>query len=697
MRRLFERAAADTLPIPMLTSVRWLNDYLDPPADAEEQAELLTRAGFPLEGRETVDLDGPSDVRQDFEMTSNRGDCVCHVGLAREIAAISGRELRPPERAAATGDGGPARDHVEVVNEEPALCPRYTARIIRGVTVRPSPAWLAERLTARGDIPRNNVVDATNFVLFELGQPTHCFDLATLRGGKIIIRRAHPGEPFLPIGEGAAGVKLSPDDLVIADAERALAMAGVKGGALTAVSETTTDLLLEAATFDPVSVRNTSRRYGIASDSSYRFERGVHPGQIDDAAMRLASLIVELAGGTICEGVVEDGAPIPAPRRVSMRPDRCRRILGVEVTDDEMVGWLERLGFVAERDGDRIACVVPVHRLDIEREIDLIEEVSRMFGLDNIPVTETIRVRVAPPQATEMAHIAVADLLVGEGFLETITHSLVGEAAAIPFLPARASALRVDDDRAKSEPILRPSVLPSLLRVRGFNQDHGVDHLRLFESAATFWDEGGCHHERVRLGLLMDVEDEAAGLRPMRGVVERLVGLLAGSDAAVAVTTEGVPAWLAPGGGALAVHDGRVLGPFGRLVPDVERRFQLDRPVLVGELDLAHLIERFPPETEAHALPSFPAIDRDLSAIVDETVTWAAVEAAVRELELEQLESCAFVTTFRGKQVGAGRKSLTMRLRFRAEDRTLTHDEVDPRVDAVIETLRRAIGAEIRK
>jgi phenylalanyl-tRNA synthetase beta chain len=678
----------------MLTSARWLNDYLDLPATPEEQAELLTQAGFPLEDREDVTLpDGSSDVRQDYEMTSNRGDAVCHVGLAREIAAISGRTLKQPRPQLKT-TGSAADSIAKVTNHEPKRCPRYTGRIIRGVKVGPSPRWLQDRLIARGDIPRNNVVDATNFVLFELGQPTHVFDLAKLKGPEIIVRLAKDGEPFLPIGEGEAEVKLTADDLVIADAEVAVAIGGVKGGAITAVTDATTDLLLEAASFDPVSVRNSSRRLNIASDSSYRFERGVHPGQVDEAAERLAELILELAGGELCQGVLCDGAPIPEPRRASMRPGRCRKIIGLPISDEQMLEALAKLGFEPSLDGDWIRCIVPYQRLDIEREIDLIEEVSRIYGHDNIPVTDTIQVRVAAPQATELAKQAVANELVGMGFIETITHSLTSEKHAALFKPPGMEPLRVADERAKAEPVLQPSTLPSLLRVYALNRDNGVTDVKLFEQAATFGFHGDEHLETTSLGLLIPTPDGDPSLREMRGVIDRLIEIVIGHDAQITLLTEPARSWLEPFA-AIQVN-GRVLGTYGLIAANVRKAFDIDVPVAAAEIGLPALYEAFPPETPAHALPSFPAIERDLSPILDESVTWAPLHEAVRRLDLRYLEAMQFVTTYRGKGIPKGRKSLTFRLRFRAPDQTLKHAEVDPQVDAVVDELRSKFNAELR-
>lgn len=674
----------------MHVSSRWLNDYIDPPASPEDQADLLTRAGFPLEGR--ADVPG-GDVQLDFEMTSNRGDCVCHLGLAREITALSDRVLKPPSPTfRATGPA--ASGIVSVTNREPARCPLYTARVIRGVTVGTSPDWLRERLEARGDIPRNNVVDATNFVLFEMGQPTHVFDLDKLAGPEIIIRMARSGEPFLPIGEGSEQVKLTADDLVIADAENAVAIAGVKGGALSAVTDATTNVLIEAATFDPVAVRNTSRRHNIASDSSYRFERGVHPGQIEEAADRLVGLILELCGGELCEGVVADGAPIPERRTVSMRTARCRRILGVELSDDRMCDALRRLGFSPKIQGDSIDCIVPLTRLDVEREVDLIEEVGRVFGLDDIPVSETVEVRVAPPQPTQQARRAVSTLLAGAGFVEAVNHSLISETAAAEFQRPGTTLLRLAERRAVGEPALRPSVLPSLLRVRAHNRDNGVESLALFESAATYWLEGDKNHERVVVGLLADGGESDDGLRPIRGVIERLAELLTGSSAGLTCEASNEHPWLSVG--ASVSLDGKPLGWMGVIAAPISGRYGLDGTVIGAELALPDLYAEYPPVVQIHALPEFPAITRDLSVVLAETTTWADIVAAIEGLSLEHLEAVEYVTVYRGKPIPAGRKSLTLRLRFRAEDRTLVHEEVDVQMERAIATLQSAFGAEVR-
>jgi phenylalanyl-tRNA synthetase beta chain len=713
----------------MRTSVTWLNDYLDPPASADEQAELLTRAGLPFDGREAEE----GEVWQEIETTSNRGDCLSHLGLAREVAAMSGvggtsshRRVKPP-LADPRADGPPVASVAALRNERVDLCPLYLGQVILGATVRPSPEWMARRLKAIGQIPRNNIVDCTNFVLFELGQPTHVFDLDALAERSIIVRLAGAGERLLPLGEGAAELELGPEDLVIADARRPVALAGIKGGAATAVREGTANLVLESATFNPLAVRRSSRRLRIASDSSFRFERGVHPAQVEAAARRLAALILETAGGTLCSGMLRAGAPLPPSRRLHMRVRRCRDLLGVELGVEQMLSSLDTLGFSPRVEGaegsglgsgvERIAIEVPPHRPDIEREIDVIEEVARMAGLDALPVAETISIRVAPPQPRVLARKALRDTLAGVGFVECVTHSLISEQAAERFITEGASALRVGDERARAEPVLRPSVLPSLLRVRRHNLDGGVSPLSLFEIASTFELRPEGHVERERLALLTDVEaagvgsglssglGSGLGLRPLRGVIERILRLLLGEGIDVELRGErGAADWLSPaarivvrrGSGAAPATAALEVGWIGRVSTGALRAAGLDLPQHAAEVDLAELLDTFPPHPAAHALPAFPSIDRDLSAIVEESISWDRLRSALTDLALPLLESIEFVTAFRGKPIPAGRKSVTARLRFRSPQRTLRHEEVDAQMAAAVERVQRQLGAEIR-
>ena len=679
----------------MRTSVTWLNDYLDRPASADEQASLLTAAGLNFDGGDVADNGEPW---QEIETTSNRGDCLCHVGLARELCAMSGRRLKAPA-AAPRASGGPASAAVTVRNLDTAACPRYVARVITGVKVGPSPEWLQRRLRAIGQIPRNNLVDCTNFVLFELGHPTHVFDLGTLRGKAIEIRRARKGERFLPIGEGAQELTLAGGELVIADAERPVAIAGVKGGAATAVTAGTTDVLLEIAAFDPVAVRASSRGLRLASDSSYRFERGVHPAELDAAADRLAALVLETAGGTLLDGSVEAGAPLPAARTVRVRPARVAALLGTPIPVEEVVRALDTLGFSPVLRGDAIDCTVPPRRIDVEREIDLIEEVCRIHGLDRVPMRETLAVRVAPVEPQVSAPRAVKSLLVGLGFVESVTHTLVSERSAAPFLRPGENALRVGDERAGGTPMLRPSVLASLLEVRRRNADAGIAELRLFEFARRFaLRADGSHDERPVVALLSDRPSEPeAAMRWMRGTCERALRMLAGRHADIridALPAERRAPWHSVE--ASIACDGRPIGTYGILAPTALATFGLEGTFAAAELELEPLWAGFPPDARAEALPAFPAIERDLSAIVPERAAWNEIESIARGLGLANMESIGFVGTYRGAQTGAGRKSVTMRLVFRAADRTLRREDADAPMAALADALVARLGATIR-
>ncbi len=672
----------------MLVTTNWINDYLKNNVSTEEQAELLTAAGFPLEGRDDL-KDG--DVRQDFEMTSNRGDCTCHIGLAREIAARTDNELCIPSNAV-DESGSPIEETTSIENNEKDLCPLYTARVILGVDVKESPTWLANKIENRGDTPRNAVVDATNFVLFEHGQPTHVFDLDKLAGGKIIVRKATDGETFLPLGEDATPIKLTTDDLVIADAEKPVALAGVKGGADTSVTTDTKNILIESATFDPVIVREMSRRHNIASDSSFRFERGVSPRQVAPCADRLAGILLEVGGGTLCKGVLIDGKPLPEPIIVNMRTDYCRERLGNEISDDLIAEHLLSVGFEATCNEGVVSATVPYFRGDIHREIDLVEEVGRVHGYEKIAIEDSIEVRVPDSGGEAAGRQVILDSLAGMGFIECVTHSLVSVKAAEQFLCSGQTPLTIDDDRAAAEPALRPSLIPSLLTVRKHNEDNGVKHLRLAELGSVFALEGDSHSERTELALVMDASEEDA-ISEIRGVIDRVCNLLTATNAVSINLSENAP-WLEPGGDVL-IGD-TVIGRVGRLATSVQKSWNLPNTMHIAQLYLGELLASYPPEVQSHPLPKQPAIERDLSLILDEGVQWSAIENALIGLNIDHLEDVSFVTTFRGKNIENGKKSLTLKLRFRDSERTLTHDEVNGPATKAIEMLTTTFSAEIR-
>ncbi|MBT4523420.1 MAG: phenylalanine--tRNA ligase subunit beta [Phycisphaerae bacterium] len=672
----------------MLVTTNWINDYLKNNVSTQELADLLTEAGFPLEGQDELP-DG--DVRQDFEMTSNRGDCTCHIGLAREIAGRTDNKLLVPENAV-DDCGAPIEDFAAIQNNEHALCPLYTARVIRGIAVKDSPDWLATKITNRGDIPRNAIVDATNFVLFEQGQPTHVFDLDKLAGNQIIVRKAKDGETFLPLGEDATLIKLTTDDLVIADAEKPVALAGVKGGAETSVTAETKNILIESATFNPIVIREMSRRHNISSDSSFRFERGVNPRQVESSANRLAGLLVELGGGTLCKGMLSDGNELPELLTVTMRTAYCRERLGNEISDETIVSHMQSIGFETSCENGIVTAIVPYFRGDIHREIDLVEEVGRIHGYEKIAIEESIEVQVPDSGGEASGRQAILDALAGMGFIECVTHSLVSLKAAGHFLLQDELPLTIDDDRAAAEPALRPSIIPSLLTVRKHNDDNGVKNLGLVELGSVFVLNGNTHTERTELAIVLDTKEED-GIGEIRGVINRVCNILTANND-ISITLSNVATWLEPGGDIS--YQGSMLGRVGRLSSAIQKEWNLPSTVHVAQLYLGDLLASFPPEVQSHALPKQPAIERDISILVDENVQWVALHSSIEALNLEHLVDILFVTTFRGKNIEQGKKSLTLKLRFRDADRTLTHEEVNDPASSAIQMLVDTFSAEIR-
>lgn len=705
-------------------SLHWLNSLLEPhDLTTEEVDQALTIAGFPIEG--TQPLDG-GDVRLDAEVTSNRGDVLCHVGAAREIAAVTGRKLIEPtwDEPERSGDVGEA---LTLINTVPEQCPLFTAQVIRGVKVGPSPKWLVDRLEAVGQRSINNVVDVTNYLTIELGHPCHVFDLDKLAGHTLEIRYAREGEKLTTLDGKERALKTS--DLVVADTNRPQSLAGVMGGQDSEVSESTSDIVFEMATWDAVTVRTAARRLALRTDASHRFERGVAASEIARAAFRGAALIHEVAGGTVCEGMLEDGAELKAQPHVRLRPERTRAILGIDLSDQRQRELLERLEVLVEDRSGVFECTVPAFRLDLTREIDLIEEVARLNGLDAIPQTPRVGVVVQKQSVLERSRREIGSLLVGLGFYETVTFSFCSGKRAKAWVIEGRRTVSVDDERRGSEPVLRPSALTGLLACRRSNQDAQVSvpgGIRLFEIATSFTEAdkpGREHVETPTLSLLADVpsgmkaaEASQQGLRQMRGVCEAVVRHLAGSRCKLRVEAIDPPssAWASGGGVRLfldqTAHSPIAVGVFGLLDTKLTKSEGLEVPVVAAELDLEVLLNvpslmQSSAQEEGSAsgitpLPQFPPIDRDLTLDLPEHTQWSQVEGVVADLvardALDRLESVSMVGVYRGKQTGSGRKSVTARLVFRDPGRTLRREEVEPAVDQVIAATRDKLGAEVR-
>ncbi len=666
----------------MKVSLNWLTDYVDVSIPVSQLQELLRRIGLPVE--EVIETEG--DLILDLEVTSNRGDCLGHVGVAREVAAASGAELRRP-RIGDLPTSGRAADLTTVDVLDADLCPRYTARVVRGVKVGPSPAWVIERLEAVGLRGINNIVDITNYVLMEYSQPLHCFDYDKLAENRIVVRRAANGEHMVSIDETKC--QLDETMLIIADAVKPVAIAGVMGGLETEVTQATTNVLIESARFDPLSIRRTSRKLQLMGESNYRFERGVDPVAVEEASLRACQLILELAGGDLAEGVVDVWAEPFQPRRVALRTDRCNALLGMDVPAERQREILRRLHLSPELAGGRIVCTIPSYRADLTREVDLIEEVARVEGYDKIPVSDEVCHGVSAEDLAARVRRLVGEALTASGFDEAITFSFIGRAEAELLGAERIVA--VDEIARKTANVLRPTLVPSLLGACKTNQSVGNTEVRLFEIANCFpgGAEGHLPDEYVELAMVTTGE-----LAELRGALESVVARVA-PPADLAVSPEDAR-HLAEGTAAAVLLNGEPIGTLGHICERLQHYYGLERPIAAAAVRFEPLQRVACLTRKYQPVPRFPAIRRDLSVIVDGPVTWQQLSKAVCGVDQPLREALEYVATYRGKPVPAGRKSVTLTLIYRCADRTLRGEEVDEQVEQVLASLRDAFLAEVR-
>jgi phenylalanyl-tRNA synthetase beta chain len=647
-------------------------------------------------------------VVMEIAITANRGDCASMLGMAREVKAHFGGELRLPETAPSEGPRDVA-DDVKVAIDDAGGCHRYAARVVRGVRVGSSPEWVQKKLEAAGLRPINNVVDVTNLVLLEFGQPLHAFDLAKVEGGEIRVRAAVAGETLETL-DGEART-LEAGDLVIADGKRAVALAGVMGGANSEVDDATRDVLIESAHFHPRRVRRTARRLGLTSDASYRFERGVDREGIDRAADRAARLVAELGGGEVSRGIAAAiGDPPEATEAVQLDPARVTRLLGTALPVEDVRAYLERVGVASEADADgRLRCRIPSHRNDLAIPQDLIEEVARIHGYDRIEPTVSHGALTAGrvPATWPMAY-QVRELLAYQGLAEVMS---------FPFLdPADLDALGLDADDPRrrlvrilnpiveSDWAMRTSLLPSLLRLARANRNHQVDRVRIFEVARSFLAEapGALPAERLWVSALVtrgeephlwDDREPAPLFFELKGVAERLLGRLRVEASLTAPIAE---PYLHPGASCEIQVGKQRVGSLGELHPKVAAAFDIDVPTAVFELDLTTL-EGCPSRPNRYQEVSrHPRVVRDLAVLVPVDRPAGEILEAVRKKGGEHLQSVELFDRYEGKGVPEGRVSLAFRLVFQRMDRTLTDAEVAKSVDRVVQLLANRFDGALR-
>lgn len=683
----------------MLLSKTWLADSVDLPASTAELVERLALAGLNHESTAEVGTDTAIEI----EVTSNRPDCLGHIGVAREVGVLYGRPLRIPDPRPPEGEAE-ARRSVAVEIAAGDICPFYSARVIRGAKVGPSPAWLVDRLATVGVASVNNVVDVTNYVMLETGQPLHAFDLAKLRGGRIVVRRARDGEPFEAINHKTYA--LDGRMCVIADAERPVALAGVMGGADTEISAATTDVLLESAQFAPLPVRAAARGLVLASASSYRFERGPDPAMVDWASRRAAALILELAGGTLDRGAVEAGRLACVPAEIPLRDGRVAEVLGVDVAPARRREILVGLGFVEVSSSPATTIWrAPTWRRDCWREIDLVEEIARIEGYDRVPEDVAIAARPVEWSARETAVRRAGEVFVGAGLCEAMTRSVVTaglEATGGGW--GGGAPLVIEPPLVRGADRMRRSLVPSLLEARAGNVAAGVDDADLFEIARAYVARptvaaeasspveepllvtcvvGGDYFrakglaEAVLARLGVAAADARLEWRPVdlapftRGRTAEILLHRAGAASRVGVVGEVAPAALAVAGCAGSV---------------AAAELRLD------ELDFAVRVDR-----RLDRPSDFPAVERDVNLVVDESVPWAAVAAAIHAAGGTLLERARLVQVWQdAERLGPGRKSLVVSLRLRSATGTLSGDDAAAAVERIVAECGRRAGATLR-
>lgn len=668
--------------------------------DAAGLMELLTDIplGTPLS--EALGLD---DVVFELEITPNRPDCLSLIGVAREIRAETGNPLKLPT-VDPQESGINIRDLTSVTIGAPDLCPRYAARVIQGVKVTESPAWLQQRLESVGIGVINNIVDVTNFVLMEYGQPLHAFDYHKLTENRIVVRRARDDEQITTLDEVER--ELTSDMLVIADAEKAVALAGIMGGYNSEITETTCDVLLESAYFNPLSIRATAKALGISTEASYRFERGADPGAVLAALDRAAQLIAELTGGTICDGIV-DVYPGQQPlTEIQLRPERVNFVLGTTIETAEMVQILDRLGFDVDITGKVYQVVVPTFRSDVTREIDLIEEIARVYGYDNIPTTlPKGDIPVPAPTPKTEARRRIKHFLLAAGMMEAVNYSFCDPNC---FDKIRLNAddplrntLQLRNPLSPEMSVLRTTLTPGLLENAQHNRNHQIDTIALFEIGGVFVHDGKEKEPERVTGVLAGQIGEGVYSDPYRhpdffdikGLVEGMLEVC------------GVVDWTLQKTDALTFHPGRNaevllgnrrIGVFGEVHPEVLENYDLPYKAYLFEFDLEGLADAATFAKRFEPISIYPKVARDLAIVVDKETLSDMPTELIYTTGGDSVDSVRLFDVYEGEQVPEGKKSLAYTITYHSATETLTDKAVNTLHDEVVKCLNRELGAELR-
>ncbi|WP_306532680.1 phenylalanine--tRNA ligase subunit beta [Geobacter sp.] len=674
---------------------------------AESDGILILPPDLPL-GVPVFEALALKDTIFEIGLTPNRADCLSIVGVAREIAAKLGMNVRYTGHSVEESNF-PISERAEVIVEDAELCPRYTARYIAGCSVGPSPAWLVRRLEAVGMRSINNVVDVTNYVLMEYGHPLHAFDADLLAGGKIIVRRAAEAERFSTL-DGQERV-LTAADLTIRDGEKGVALAGIMGGENSEIRQDTANILLESAYFNPSAIRRTSKRLGLHTESSHRFERGADVDILLTALDRAASLIAELAGGEIARGAI-DVYPRSLPSRtVRFRVKRCNELLGIQLAADEMAAIFNRLEFTVNSvEPGLLDVTVPSFRVDVEREIDLVEEVARLNGYNTIPVTmPKARVFSDRPTRHQRLEKRLRNVMVGQGFSEIINFSFMAPGVLDKLLLAdddpRRSVVRLRNPLVEEQSVMRTALLPGLLETASRNLNYRMLTLRMFELRRVYLPMEGQELPREPLhlaGILTGAryregwnqERYQVDFYDVKGVVEHILDEFAVTS--VSYVQDCLHPYFHPGKSCSVRSGDELLGSFGELHPDVQDNFEIDQPVHYLELDFEKLAMLSSDNVTIKPPSRFPDTFRDIAMLISDEAPASAILDCIGGLKIREVECAEIFDLYKGTHIPEGFKSVAVRIRYRSQEKTLTDDEVSPLHQRIVDTLVKKLEVTIR-
>jgi len=653
-------------------------------------------------GQDLVSFLGDSEIVIEMDLTPNRPDCLGVIGVAREISAINGESIHKPQIFLNESNLKKIDDVIKVNIENPDSCPRYTARYIESIKVGPSPRWLIQKLEAVGIRTINNVVDVTNYVMMETGQPLHAFNYDLLEKQQIVVRHAKSGEKFITLDKKEH--TLSDNMLLICDVQKPIALAGVMGGLNSEITDETTNVLLESALFDPINIRRTAKSLSISTDSSQRFERGVDPDGLIYAVDRAAQLITELAGGTVAKGTIDCNPKKHQKPIIELKVDHVNNLLGTSLDVKEISNILKSLEFKTEKNKSTIRVEVPSFRVDIEREVDLIEEISRIYGFEKIDGRSFSNISLYfDPGKQEKFYQIIRELIIHMGYNEIVTQSLINKSIAVKF--TNYKPIKIANPISEDLGTLRTSILPGALQVLKWNKNRKIRSQLLFEIGNIFYLEKKnieSRKEIKKIALLKTGNisldswlgrSREATFYDVKGDVFSLLNSLRLKN----INVKPVELSFLKNKEAVSLYvEDEYLGYIGSLSSSLLTQLDVADDVFVAELDFSRVLNNYNWDKKAHIIPKYPAIQRDLSIVVDQLITWDQVEKIIWKNSKELLKSIELFDLFRGKQIEKNQKSFAFSLTYQSEKGTLTENEVDKAISKILENLKSKLNAELR-